>query len=202
MTTMATKLPSSYKVKALMLVTPERANELNIPAEAPVFVSPYVSDEGHCSQCHIRYTPLVYNIGHTTEAQHFCKQGGGLYVRTPEDNTNKWIYSDNLWHATVVARGPIRMGEDKGFTFKTVEPKKFLQPYCNMCTTPLHQGALRHQTHTQYLVPVCMSHESFHQDSIPWSFVWDGTEVRFRRALDRADTDLRGKLIAWPPLAS
>jgi len=66
--------------KMVELITPEKANELGIPAEAPVFVSPVVNTRSVCrNECGIEYSPLVYQVGYETQAQHLHKNSGGIY---------------------------------------------------------------------------------------------------------------------------
>jgi len=133
------------KYKALRLITPERANELDIPAEAPVLVSPYINLRQACFECHQEYSPLLYQLGQQTTAQHFCKfSGGGIYTidYSVMDRPDKWVSRRGLWMAQVIPHGPIRMGHDKGFTFHDVTPQKMLVPNCYVCNAPTIQGSL------------------------------------------------------------
>lgn len=91
------RMPSILKLKQLRLISPEHANELGIPAEAPVLVSPYISREGDCIICNVKYRPLMYQVGFTTKAHHTCKEnGGGIYTQLYEDESRKWVYTDGL----------------------------------------------------------------------------------------------------------
>jgi hypothetical protein len=65
--------------KTLRLVMPETALSLNIPAEVPTFVSPMVSNPNYCRYCGITYSPLTYQTGQITEAQHYHEGTGGIY---------------------------------------------------------------------------------------------------------------------------
>lgn len=65
--------------KSICLMTPEHARALNIPAEAPVFISGYISGTHECRECERDYSPLVYGFGRPTMAQHTCLNGG-IYV--------------------------------------------------------------------------------------------------------------------------
>jgi len=56
--------------KYLKLIRPNDAEAMGIKAEAPVFISPMVK-EGNCGFCGVHYTPLVYQTGYETRAQHF-----------------------------------------------------------------------------------------------------------------------------------
>lgn len=133
---------SFLKIKNLRLVTPERANELGVPAECPVLCSPYVIGAVHCHVCNIDYKPLIYQVGQQTTAHHFCKQGGGIYVQDAQDVSNKWVYYKGLFQAVVLPRGPIRMGDDRGYQFHSITLKRIITPQCTYCTTPIDHGYL------------------------------------------------------------
>jgi hypothetical protein len=151
---------SFLKIKHLRLVTPERANKLGIPAEAPTFCSPYIH-EGFCHLCDVHYTPLIYQIGQTTEAQHFCVQGGGgIYVQLPEDSSRRWLYNDGLFTATVLPSGPIRMGNDRGYQFRSVTPKRIELARCTHCGALCDSGNLEYKSiygdvHSYELAATC-----------------------------------------------
>jgi hypothetical protein len=191
---------SSYvKHKALKLITPERANELDIPAEAPVFISPYVTKRRHCNFCHKDFSPLIYQVGQTTTAQHTCKTGGGgIYVRLSDDTSKKWIYYDYLWTAIVNPHGPIRMGNDRGYQYESVTPVRMAPPTCHSCRTPINEGDLFGKADTfnisdanLTLVAICKAcierrtyfpHVHFGLWETDWTFHYDGTEIRFGKA--------------------
>lgn len=154
---------SFTKIKHLRLVTPERANELGIPAEAPVLCSPYVSGTYRCDICNVKYTPLIYQIGQETEAQHFCKEnGGGIYTQIPEDKSDHWQYNKGLFTALVRPQGPIRMGNDRGYQFRSVTPTKIQLVRCYDCNTLMDTGHLEFDYSTlsslrsYNLVPICI----------------------------------------------
>jgi hypothetical protein len=69
----------TYYLKTLRLVTPAIAHRLGIKAEAPVFLSPFITGFRGCNACRRTYTPLVYQTGLVTEAQHFHEDCGGIY---------------------------------------------------------------------------------------------------------------------------
>jgi hypothetical protein len=72
----------TYYVKSLKLVTPDAARELGLPAtDAPVLVSPIIKTPTNCLEagCAISYTPLAYQTGVTTAAQHYHAATGGIY---------------------------------------------------------------------------------------------------------------------------
>src|SRR3989344_4909723 len=77
--------------KALRLITPERAQKVGIPAEAPVFVSPYISEAHRCSVCDKSFTPLVYQVGYTVDSQHFHDENGGIYSSPTLDGSMKHL---------------------------------------------------------------------------------------------------------------
>lgn len=153
---------SFAKIKHLRLVTPERANELGIPAEAPVLCSPYISGTNHCDICNVKYTPLIYQVGQETEAQHFCTSGGGIYTQIPEDKSDHWQYNKGLFTALVRPQGPIRMGNDRGYQFRSVTPTSIQLPICATCGTSWRWGHIEYAVglsdiHPNTLVPVCES---------------------------------------------
>jgi hypothetical protein len=63
----------------LRLVTAKFANSLGIPAEAPTFISPYIGGPERCDLCSVTFTPLVYQTGRVTYAQHYHPGEGGIY---------------------------------------------------------------------------------------------------------------------------
>jgi hypothetical protein len=66
-------------VKSLLLVLPEIAQQRGIRAEAPVFISPNIDRPHQCRLCTATFTPLVYQIGYTTQSQHWHETDGGIY---------------------------------------------------------------------------------------------------------------------------
>jgi hypothetical protein len=67
----------SYYLKQLRLLPAETASTLGLPAEAPTFVSPILGEQNRCSVCPVTYTPLCYQVGYVTYAQHYHESGGG-----------------------------------------------------------------------------------------------------------------------------
>lgn len=181
---------SMLKVKALKLILPDLANELDIPSEAPTFISPYITSKSMCHECGVWYSPLLYAHGTTTTAQHFCKDHGGIYVRLPEDDTAKWVYSNDLWHAVVQPNGPIRMGNDRGYQFKSVKVLKFSTPICISCGAPATRGPLG--IRSSVLLPLCGECNSNH-NLVDWTFRYseeDGS-IRFMRPMPQGPIILR-----------
>jgi hypothetical protein len=66
--------------KNLRLISPEWARKLGIPAEGPVFVSPYIREAKKCG-CGTEYKPLIYQVGRNpVKAHHFHgPDSGGIY---------------------------------------------------------------------------------------------------------------------------
>lgn len=178
---------SPFKMKALRLITPERANELGVPAEAPVFCSPYVTHSRHCDQCMKDYGPLVYQVDRETVAQHWHQQAvswrgnstiGGIYVYLPEDRSQKWIYDEHLWIALATPRGPLRMGDDRGFQFEAITLKQIQIPQCYMCGVTIEHGTITQVD--DYLWPQCEEctilnplnplHTNWKTHSTDWTF--------------------------------
>jgi hypothetical protein len=65
--------------KHVSCLDPERASELGVPAEAPVFVSPTLRRAHECPTCGVTFTPLVYAPGHVTRAQHARPECPGIF---------------------------------------------------------------------------------------------------------------------------
>jgi hypothetical protein len=59
-----------YYFKHLRLVPAEAANDLGLPAESPVFLSPAVSARHRCFRCPVTYGPLLYATSLVTTSQH------------------------------------------------------------------------------------------------------------------------------------
>ena len=71
--------PRYYYLKSLRLVTAQTAHSLGIPAEGPTFVSDMTAAPQRCRSCPVTYTPLVYQTGEVTVAQHYHDHCGGIY---------------------------------------------------------------------------------------------------------------------------
>jgi hypothetical protein len=70
----------SQMVKQLRLITPRKAEKLGVRAEAPVFISPRTDKRRQCTLCPVVYTPIVYQTGQVTTAQHWHENEGGIYL--------------------------------------------------------------------------------------------------------------------------
>ncbi|GEM_PF-2117744 len=81
------ELEKEIYIKELRLVSPERAQELGLSAEGPVFISPGINESKICSVCGVEYTPLVYQKGYVISSHHFHsekdpiknEEAGGIY---------------------------------------------------------------------------------------------------------------------------
>lgn len=174
---------SFLKIKHFRLITPEYAEELRVPAECPVLCSPYIKAQNYCHICHVAYRPLVYQIGHTTEAHHFCAtNGGGIYVQLYEDHTDKWHYEHGLFSALVHPHGPIRMGNDRGYQFRSITPQSIQKTTCYTCHAPIFEGVLV-KCPSPTLKAVCLSCFKVHAgaNQTDWSFQIRDGELSFSR---------------------
>src|SRR5690242_8325874 len=88
--------------KWLKLINPERAQALVLDKaeapEAPVFVSYYQKQQESCEHCNKTYTPLIYQIGYSTTAQHGCPEGGIYHLTGPDlpDNSFRFLQSNGF----------------------------------------------------------------------------------------------------------
>jgi hypothetical protein len=86
-------MSTTYYVKVLRLVPPATANRLGIPAEAPTFLSPGVVTPHRCWACWVTFTPLVYQTGQLTTAQHYHKNRGGIYFIVTDYSPLLFLYA-------------------------------------------------------------------------------------------------------------
>ena len=89
-------MSTTYYLKHLRLAPAELANELDIPAEAPVFLSPVVNAPQRCSICAVTYSPLLYAPGHVTYSQHYHGLDGGIYFLVRKETR----FTKSLFHPT------------------------------------------------------------------------------------------------------
>lgn len=99
---------SRYRIgyKDLRLITPETANGFGLSAEAPVFVSPYVSGNEKCFDCGSSYAPAVYQSGRVTESHGMHKYHGGIYFHSQY----KRVLYHMPWRAGIIALGEVGNG--------------------------------------------------------------------------------------------
>lgn len=99
--------------KAVRCITPEAAAELGIPAETPVFISPYIRTPEDCPTCGATFSPLVYAPGHVTQAQHhFWRCPGIWHVHAPRPAAAAWARNGCLRPQDVILRGRVRCRGD------------------------------------------------------------------------------------------
>ena len=94
--------------KELRLITAEIANRFGVPAEAPVFVSPQVNAGENCDEdeCDIVFTPLVYQVGYDTIAQHLHESSGGIYQWSTSSTVDQILSNGGYkWTAFLVPSG-------------------------------------------------------------------------------------------------
>lgn len=72
-------MTTPYFLKQLRLLPAISAGSLGLPAEAPTFVSPIIGEQHRCDLCSVIYSPLWYQVGYITSAQHQHATGGGTY---------------------------------------------------------------------------------------------------------------------------
>jgi hypothetical protein len=68
-----------YTWKYVSVWPPEVAERFGLPAEAPVFASPFVRAPEACRDCGATVAPLVYAPGHITETLHRAPTCPGLW---------------------------------------------------------------------------------------------------------------------------
>jgi hypothetical protein len=88
-----------YYIKLLRLVTPGAARSMGVEAEAPVFVSAGTSGRRQCPACQMTYSPMVYQTGYETVAQHFHGREGGIYLYVVEDPDEQQVRCAPGWLA-------------------------------------------------------------------------------------------------------
>lgn len=69
-----------------------------------MFISPAIERALICPDCRVRYTPLVYSTRQPTEAQHFHKDSGGIYLyrRPAVDYPNNTYWGNTYWGQATV----------------------------------------------------------------------------------------------------
>lgn len=77
---MSTTPENRFKLLNLVLPNEELQNILDVPIEAPVFTSPYITEAKPCEDCGQVYKPLIYQVGYPTYTHH-NKRGGGITVQ-------------------------------------------------------------------------------------------------------------------------
>lgn len=176
--------------KIVELITPDKANELGIPAESPVFVSKYIKKEDTCAHCSTTYTPLVYQVGYTTNSQHIHEGSGGIYLYSSLRKRPPTLVEASRWVAEVEPIGELIQEDDIGGrgmdAFRVDRASaiyvKSIRAYCDIGRRGRHQiqsGVVAPITivtpykstlHKDFLKPFCLSHQGQNPNQPEFSF--------------------------------
>jgi hypothetical protein len=185
-------------VKQLRLITPRKAGQLGITAEAPVFVSPVVSDHRCCSVCTHSYYPLVYQTGYEIVAHHWHETDSGIYFYVVDDpHKADSIARQSGWIAYLEPLGDVVIGpKERGVGRAAAVVVLRIEAWCvarwpSVVPTrtighgyhSLHHGqALSYEDMhlTRQLVPIC-EEISVSPRSTPFYFVVREGQVFFAR---------------------
>lgn len=183
----ATDRESREKIyyKTLRLITPDVAQKLGIPAEAPVFISPHVIP-GTCSLCGRSYNPLVYQTGRVVDAHHFHKDelgSGGIFWNIA-DSPPGFIGAG--WLAILSSVGKIVENPNASGRSEAVIVKRIIA-FCNVIPHEgeISEGLLHSFTTGRFLSlsPLCSLEEHPERSSglSSWRFRIINGEVFFTR---------------------
>lgn len=153
--------PATGYVVRLMPISPDHANRLGIPAEAPVFVATNDNEVHHCEGCGEDYPPTIYQAGYVLTDGHVeCSPGpGGFCIQELPHNVRNQSplmgYHDyeeldgDDWFAVVepVGRVDARQQKDSygnGYTTMRVEGIRVVEifPFCQMRGVYVPNGTL------------------------------------------------------------
>src|SRR5207249_2424054 len=103
----------------------------------------------------VTFSPLVYQVGQVTEAQHIHERTGGIYFyRLRELPFPQWLTEQTGWAAVVEPIGPVLLDEGEGINRQGRTPAvRCLQivPWCKYVVWELHRRwrhpSYRHQQH-------------------------------------------------------
>jgi hypothetical protein len=134
-------------VKTLRLVPPHTARRLGIPSVGPTFLSAQTYQAYPCRdhKCLITYSPLVYRVGHVTEAQHFHERDGGIaFYRVPHGcgPIPSYCKEQMGWAAFVEPLGTVLLNEGLGINRQgRCSAVRVLQivPWCKYVVWELHR---------------------------------------------------------------
>ena len=87
--------------KHLSLITMQEAERLGISSEAPVFVSPYMTEKHRCDGCGVHYSPIIYHKKGLIKPQHYH---GPLYGGIYHFMTAKKHFDEGVSYITHVPR--------------------------------------------------------------------------------------------------
>jgi hypothetical protein len=87
---------------------------MGVETEAPVFVSPWTNGRTQCPACQMTYSPVVYQTGYETVAQHFHSKEGGIYLYVFEDPDEELVRCTAGWLALVEPIGRLVVNGGEG----------------------------------------------------------------------------------------
>lgn len=190
--------------KALVLVTPDRANTLGIYAESPVFISPQIRQKEECKTCRVSYTPLTYQVGYMIKAQHFHEgESGGIYFNCNTESefrallappffdswvaicdvTGKSVLASRSVVAGVMVRGHITLMHADAARVRQILALCTAEQLSNHSPLGVKEGYL-YSEDNEYLWPICDRHVSLGKPaiSVRWRFqISDTGEVHFSK---------------------
>jgi hypothetical protein len=67
------------RYKVLDLISPEKAREIGIPAEAPVFVALFSNMPWQCRECDEVFKPIAFQTGHQVSFHHVHEGWNGMF---------------------------------------------------------------------------------------------------------------------------
>lgn len=158
--------------KELRLITPELANELEINAESPVFISPMVNGDEKCSHCGVTYRPLIYGTGSIVLPHHFHPprlftpygEDGGVYIFGTDDSRVQAIFGG--WIALVEPQGDMGFQSAEKVFVKGISA--FCMPEC--CGRELSEGIVV-TPDDRFLIPSCGDLEKLSErDVVKYNF--------------------------------
>lgn len=80
--------------KYLRLITPEYAQQLGVSAEAPIFVSPIISEAERYRECNQTFSPINYLIGQRVVADHYHWADGGIYYLQAQERLERTVFAE------------------------------------------------------------------------------------------------------------
>jgi hypothetical protein len=133
-----------YYVKTLRLVPPRVAQQWGIPAEGPTFLSGLTYQAYPCRACPTPYTPLAYQVGQVTEAQHFHERTGGIsFYRVRRGcELPSYCKEQTGWATFVEPLGAVVLNEGEGINREgRASAVRCLQivPWCKYVVWELHR---------------------------------------------------------------
>jgi hypothetical protein len=155
--------PGNPYYKVLTLISPEAAQLRGIPAESPVFVSPFTNHKGLCPHCHIEFTPIVYQTGYEVRSQHNHDDRGGIYYYAPSDDevTNMSLGEITGWLAEIEPLGNTYVGADhlRSDSVRVNKIRAFCPAKTSSAYHEVSSGILIPNRTSKKLKPQCEAHD-------------------------------------------